>query len=48
MRFELRPVKKIPDGIRKRHTKRQLKINELEISYMKRVTGRDITPSLRR
>lgn len=47
MKFELIPVGKIPISNRKR-VKRERKFDELEIAYIKRITGKDIRPSIRR
>ncbi len=47
MKFELIPIEKIPFSKRKRVV-REIKFDELEIAYMKRITGRDIRPSIRR
>lgn len=46
MKFELKPVKEIPKTNRKR--KNKLKHDELEIEYMKRITGRENRPALRK
>jgi hypothetical protein len=44
MKFELIPVDEIPESIKKKRKKKTLKIDELEIEYIRRLTGKDITP----
>ncbi len=48
MKFELISLDIKPEQVKIRRIKRALIYDELEISYIKRITGKDIRPSLRR
>ena len=50
MKFKLIPVDKIPDKwkVKINRRKKAWIYDELEIKYIKRITGKDIRPSLRR